>query len=160
MSAARACPTRRSGGGVAACLAVLAYSAGDPRRAAVGDRLERFVDDGHGEVDLVLGDRERRRHAQAAGLAAGAAPHEVDGEPAALALVGERQAEGVGRLARVAVLDELKPAQQTETAHVADVLVTLLELAEASQQVLAARARPAGQPLLLDDVDDRQRRGG
>src|SRR3954447_553322 len=90
----------------------------DACRAAIRDRLQRLVEDRHREVDLVLGDGQRRRHAQAAGLAARASPDEVDGEPAALALVGKGQAEGVGRLARAAILHELEPAQQAQAAHV------------------------------------------
>lgn len=103
---------------------------------------------------------ERRRHAQAAGLAAGAAAHEVNGESAPLALVRERQPERIGRLTRVAILDELEAAEQADAADVPDVLVALLQLAQPAQQVLAARARPLREPLPLDDVDDGERRGG
>src|SRR3954451_23556725 len=88
----------------------------DACRAAIGDRLQRLVEDRHCEIDLVLGDGQRRRHAQAAGLAAGASPDQVDGQPAALALVGEGQAEGVGRLARAAILHEPR-ARTPDAGH-------------------------------------------
>jgi hypothetical protein len=52
------------------------------RRSGVGSasrqRRERGVENLRGEVDLVVGDRQRRRHAQAIGSAAGAAPDQVD----------------------------------------------------------------------------------
>src|SRR5919108_235998 len=84
--------------------------------AAVHDRAEGLVEDRRGEVDLVLGDGKRRRHAQAARLPARAAAYEIDREPAALALVGERQTERVRRLARLATLDKLEAAKQAEAA--------------------------------------------
>src|SRR5919201_5474790 len=128
--------------------------------AVIQDRAERLVDDRRREVYLVLGDGERGRHPQAARLAAGAAAYEVDREPAALTLVGERQTESVRRLARLATLDELEAAEQAEAAHVADVLVALLQLAEPCKQVLAAHTGPLRELLLLDDIHHRQRGSG
>src|SRR4051794_6857033 len=87
----------------------------DACRAAIGDRLQRLVEDRHREGDLVLGDGQRRRHAQAAGLAAGASGP-GRGEPAAPALVREGQAEGVGRLARAAILHEPR-ARTPDAGH-------------------------------------------
>src|SRR5215216_1599552 len=58
-----------------------------------GDRGQRGVEDLRGEVDLVVGDGQRRRHPQAVGGAAGAAADEVDRQAAPLALLGQREAE-------------------------------------------------------------------
>src|SRR6266508_2802533 len=92
---------RRSSGGRAR---------GRDSRAASEHRPERGVENLDAEIDLLLADRERRRHTEA--VRARPCAHDVHGEAAAQALLGHRGAERVRRAAALALLDELEPDEE------------------------------------------------
>src|SRR5436190_24056650 len=112
---------------------------------------ERCIEDLDREVDLVLGDRQRRCHPEAVRARAGA--DDVHRKSSLEALRGYGRAERVRGETAVAVLDELDPHEQPAPAYVADLLVRPLKLAQTLEQVLASLTRAFDQPLLLDDLE-------
>src|SRR5436190_10853921 len=100
---------------------------------------ERCIEDLDREVDLVLGNGQRRCHPEAVRARAGA--DDVHRKPLLEALRGHRRTEGVRGAATLAVLDELNSHEQAPAAYVADLLVRRLKLAEPLKQVLASFTR-------------------
>src|SRR5581483_4258920 len=114
------CPIAGASSGLTRCGLRLRLAA---RRdgAAPRDRVlhfgERLVEDGHGKIDVLALDRQRRRDA----------PHRAALRPALdvhaqaelEAALRRQRAELVVRLARVPILHELDAAQESHAAHVA-----------------------------------------
>src|SRR5579862_4295941 len=124
-----------------------------PREVAL-HLAQRLVEDCHREVDVLARDRQRRRNApHRASL--GAAP-DVHAQAELEAARGRQRTELVIRLARLAVLDELDAAQKPHAAHVADLLVTIHQLAKARGEILAHLAASREQVLLLDRFEHRK----
>jgi hypothetical protein len=123
------------------------------------DRGQGGVEDLRRHVDLVVADRQGRRHAEAVCGAAGAAADQVDRQAAALALLAQLEPKRLGGAAALAVLDQLEAAQEAHAAHVADRLVAALELAQVPEQALAGPARSARQVLVPHHLEDGQRGG-
>lgn len=114
-----------------------------------------LVDNPDGGVDLVLADRERRRHSEAVQHASRGAD-DVHRQAALEALVAHRDSESVGGFLGDGILDELHPHQQPLSSHVADLLVALLELPEPRHEILAADPGPLDQAVVVDHLEQRQ----
>src|SRR5579883_367955 len=114
-----------------------------------------LVDDGDSGVNFAFRDRKGWSHAEAVEHAAGGA-HDIHGEAAPQAFIPDGDAQRVGWLSGIAILDQLDADEQSLAPDIADLLVAFLQFPQAREQVLSPLSCLLDQPLLLNHVDDSQ----
>src|SRR5579871_415274 len=122
---------------------------------------ERLVDGRGDPVDVARRGDERRTQAQGVVESRERAVGGADDDALRHAFSDHRlDPLLLRRLACLSILNQLRAAEESESAHIADHRVTLLKLAQVSHQTRAHRERVLEQALVLDDAHVLERRGG